>query len=42
MFRRAYMLEDVEPETAKNIYRKIIQITPQESKYHRKALLRLQ
>ena len=41
MYRQAYLLEDVDPDTAKKIYQRIVKITPPESLYHQKAANRL-
>ena len=41
MYRQAYLLEDVDPDTAKKIYRRIVNITPPGTSYHKKALNRL-
>ncbi len=42
IYRQGYLLEDVDPEAAREIYRRVIRITPPESDYHRKAEARLQ
>ncbi len=42
IYRQGYLLEDVDPEAAKEIYKRVIRITPPESEYHKKALSRLE
>ena len=42
IYRQAYLMEDVDPDRAREIYRRIVNITPSESEYNQKAKARLQ